>query len=466
MTPSDFYKGEDLKRLAEATQKVLHEGKGNVELSLVTKNGRCIPYEYSGVLIKDQETNVDYICAIGRDITEHKRAENELLKQQYFLSKAQEIGKIGTWELDIKKNILVWTDENYRIFGLPIETELTYETFLDCVHPDDREYVDKEWKAAFDKKPYDIEHRLLMSDGNIKWVREKAQLEFDEQGNCLRGVGFTQDITQQKRAEEEIKARQKEIEEINTNLENRVQEEVKKSWEKDSLMIHQSRLAALGEMVGNIAHQWKQPLNALNILLYNIEDFFFNEEQDKELLSSFIEKGNELVMQMSTTIDDFRYFFKPNKKKERFSINKTIKNSLKLIHDTLKHHNISVILNEESEITALGFPNEYSQVLLNVINNAKDAIDEKGEVGEIKIDVLCENNFAVVRIKDNGGGISENVLTRIFDPYFTTKEEKKSTGIGLYMSKVIIEEHMNGRVKVKNIKEGAEFEITLPMIQS
>ena len=145
------------------------------------------------------------------EIAERKRAEEALLKQQYFLSKAQEIGKIGTWELDIKKNILVWTDENYRIFGLPIGTPLTYETFLNCVHPDDRKYVDKEWKAAFNKKPYDIEHRLLMSNGSIKWVREKAQLDFDEQGHCLRGTGFTQDITERKRAEEELSRREREF---------------------------------------------------------------------------------------------------------------------------------------------------------------------------------------------------------------------------------------------------------------
>jgi PAS domain S-box-containing protein len=148
------------------------------------------------------------------DITERKKSEKELLKQQYFLSKAQEIGKIGTWELDLNKNILVWTDENYRIFGLSIGTELTYETFLDCVHPDDRKYVDKEWKAAFNKKPYDIEHRLLMSDGSIKWVREKAELEFDEKGNCLRGVGFTQDITERKQVEEELAKHRQHLEDL------------------------------------------------------------------------------------------------------------------------------------------------------------------------------------------------------------------------------------------------------------
>lgn len=135
---------------------------------------------------------------------ERKRVEDKFLMQQNFLSKAQEIGKIGTWELDIKKNILVWTEETYRIFGLPIGTKLTYETFLNCVHPDDREYVDREWKAAFTKKPYDIEHRLLMSDGSIKWVREKAELEFDGQGNVLKGTGFAQDITERKQEEEKI----------------------------------------------------------------------------------------------------------------------------------------------------------------------------------------------------------------------------------------------------------------------
>jgi PAS domain S-box-containing protein len=125
----------------------------------------------------------------------------ELKKQKYYLEKAQDIGRIGTWELDIEKNILVWTDENYRIFGVPEGIELTYEIFLNCVHPDDREYVDKKWKAALNKEPYDIEHRLWV-DGEVKWVREKAEVEFDEKGNCVRGIGFTQDITERKKAEE------------------------------------------------------------------------------------------------------------------------------------------------------------------------------------------------------------------------------------------------------------------------
>lgn len=136
------------------------------------------------------------------DITERKNTENLLRKEQDFLQKAQKIGKIGTWELDIKKNKLLWTEENYKIFGIPIGTALTYELFLDCVHPDDREYVKENWKATFNKKPYDIEHRLKVN-GKVKWVRQKAELEFNAEGEYIRGIGVAQDITEHKLAEAE-----------------------------------------------------------------------------------------------------------------------------------------------------------------------------------------------------------------------------------------------------------------------
>ena len=141
------------------------------------------------------------------EIEVRKEAEADLSKQHYFLQKAQEIGKIGTWDLDLIKNKLLWTDENYEIFGVPLGTDLTYDTFLDCVHPDDRDHVNTEWKASFTGKPYDIEHRLIVN-GKVKWVREKAVLEFNENDECVGGIGFTQDITEQKLDKEEIREKE------------------------------------------------------------------------------------------------------------------------------------------------------------------------------------------------------------------------------------------------------------------
>ena len=141
---------------------------------------------------------------LNKSKVERERAEEKLRKEQYSLRKAQEIGKIGSWELDIKENRLVWSDENYNIFGIPVGTKLTYQTFLDCVHPEDRDYVDKKWKASFKKEPYDIEHRILV-DGNVKWVREKAELLFDENDECIGAIGLTQDITVLKQAEKALR---------------------------------------------------------------------------------------------------------------------------------------------------------------------------------------------------------------------------------------------------------------------
>jgi PAS domain S-box-containing protein len=174
------------------------------ENQIITLGSELRDVAWHNALLKDDDGHIIGTLSFGEDITERKQVEEELLKQQDLLQKAQELGRIGTWELDIKKNELLWTDENYRIFGIPIGTELTYETFLQCVHPDDRKYVDTKWKASFNKKPYDIEHRLLV-DGKVKWVREKAELEFNEKDECVRGKGFTQDITELKQAEEERK---------------------------------------------------------------------------------------------------------------------------------------------------------------------------------------------------------------------------------------------------------------------
>ncbi len=183
--------------------RIAHESKLFGFLALSLEPDVYMDQEEKGLL---EEVAGDIaFCLHNMELEEqHKQAEEELLKNQYYLTKAQEMGLIGTWELDIQKNILIWTDENYKIFGVPPGTEMNYELFLNCIHPDDRDYVNEKWSAGLNHEPYDIEHRLIVND-KVKWVREKADIEFDKEGNPVMAIGFTQDITKRKQAEERLK---------------------------------------------------------------------------------------------------------------------------------------------------------------------------------------------------------------------------------------------------------------------
>jgi len=273
----------------------------------------------------------------------------------------------------------------------------------------------------------------------------------------------TQLRTANRMLEEKVQQRTRELEQLNTQLEEKVKKEVAKSREKDQMLIQQSRLASMGEMIGNIAHQWRQPLNALGLVLQNIQMAHEHGRLDEEYLRKATDKGMKLIDSMSHTIDDFRNFFKPNKSKERFDIAQSIDSALEMVESSFKNHDINVNLQLEPELCALGFPSEFSQVLLNILTNAKDALLERNvNPKEIWIHAFRQNTDIVVTIEDNGGGIDTSVVEKIFDPYFTTKEEGKGTGLGLYMSKMIIERSMNGTIVADNGSSGARFTTRIP----
>ncbi len=235
------------------------------------------------------------------------------------------------------------------------------------------------------------------------------------------------------------------------------------SFDRERMLFQQSRLAAMGEMIGNIAHQWRQPINALNLLLANIKDDYEYGELNRESLDKNVQQGELLIMKMASTIDDFRDFFKPNREKTRINIRESIQNTLKLLESSLRNNDIAVVLEGDEKVFAYGYPNEYSQVMLNLLSNAKDVILENNVVqGRITIQTYREGANAVAVFRDNGGGIPEAVLPRLFQPYFTTKE--KGTGIGLYMSKLIIESHMSGSIDAFNEGEGAAVRVRCPMM--
>ncbi|HML36215.1 MAG TPA: sensor histidine kinase [Bacillota bacterium] len=238
--------------------------------------------------------------------------------------------------------------------------------------------------------------------------------------------------------------------------------------EKDIIMLHQSRQAKLGEMVGNIAHQWKQPLNVMNIILSNLWDDFGQGNLTEEQLKSHIEDMRSHIRNMSGTVDDFADFLKPSRKKEKFSVNEAMDTTLGLMTESIKINRISVVRESGEKAEILGYRNEFCQGIFNILNNARDAIiDSDPEKREIRIRIYSvrdgkQRSAAVIDITNQGDQIAPEIINRLFEPYFTTKDEKGGTGIGLYLTKEIIESHMNGTVEMFNVPGGVCCRVTIP----
>ncbi len=236
---------------------------------------------------------------------------------------------------------------------------------------------------------------------------------------------------------------------------------MKEREEQQMLMIHQSRLASMGEMIGNISHQWRQPLNALGLALQKLKLYQSRGKLDEKRLQDSVDKSMKIIESMSSTINDFRDFFNPNKEKTAFSIAEAVEKTFSIVESSFEHASIAYRVEMDDENLKInGYSNEFSQVILNLLNNAKDAlIGNNVADGFVHVKVTNDEDTTVISVCDNAGGIPAEVINRIFDPYFTTKEEGKGTGIGLYMSKTIIEEHMNGSLQVANVDKGACFSI-------
>ncbi len=255
------------------------------------------------------------------------------------------------------------------------------------------------------------------------------------------------------------------LEELNINLDKKVKIEVEKRTNQESLLIQQSRLAAMGEMIGNIAHQWRQPLSVVTTAASGIkmekEFGLSNEKSEIEKLDVILNTSNFL----SNTIEDFSNFFKPNKNRVDFNINLNAEKTLELVSASLKFNHINVIKNYKDIDLVYGFPNEYSQAVLNILTNAKDVlVSNQIQNPTISIKTYQLDSYGYIEIEDNAGGIKESILDKIFDPYFSTKHKSQGTGIGLYMSKMIIEQNMNGKLYAKNNEEGAVFIISIPIV--
>ncbi|PLS09517.1 sensor histidine kinase [Neobacillus cucumis] len=266
-----------------------------------------------------------------------------------------------------------------------------------------------------------------------------------------------------KESEQSYRDLAEKYEAINKNLEKKIQEEVEKNRQKDHLLIQHSRLAAMGEMIASIGHQWRQPLNSLSLIIQDVREEFEFGQLDELYIDNFTKESMIQIKHMSRTINDFRKFYKPNNEKAPFSIGSSIEDALSIFSSSLKYYGIQLEFEYRGELMAYGFPNEYSQVVLNILNNARDAFVQKDIKNRtIRIQLSETKEFVQAELTDNAGGIDLSLLDKIFDPYFTTRPN--GTGLGLYMAKMILE-NMNGLVMADNYDSGARFVLSVPKVQ-
>lgn len=255
--------------------------------------------------------------------------------------------------------------------------------------------------------------------------------------------------------------KQRQLKEINLSQEQRIAAAVSDLRQRDQMLLQQGRQAAMGEMLNNIAHQWRQPLNILALIVQELQLTYGSEAFNKQSLEAGVAKAMLQIRHMSQTIDDFRNYFKPDKAKSLFRASQAVARTLALVEANMKSIEIEVEVTGKQDLEIFGYPSEYSQVLLNILLNSRDAFEvsttERRRSIVISMDKV--DGRSVVTITDNAGGIPEEVIAKIFDPYFTTKGPDKGTGIGLYMAKTIIENNMSGKLTARNTGDGAEFRI-------
>ncbi|MBF0520623.1 MAG: PAS domain S-box protein [Nitrospirae bacterium] len=440
--------------------------------------------EHAGTIGIIKPLASDTIGTVGviRDITIRKKAEEALIEAvRQFKMISDGIPSL-IWMSDIDGGCTYVNKQWQEFTGKYIDDDLG-ECLKESLHTDDLEKTREVYAYAFkNSKPFEVEFRLRRYDGVYVCFLNKG-VPFTLPDEKFSGyIGLCTDISGRKAAEEELKEKTIQLENLNQNLNARVIEEVDRGRRNEQLLIQQSKMASMGEMLAAIAHQWRQPLNALGLLVQDIEDAFEYGELDSLSMSDSVSKCMEQITFMSRTIDDFRNFFRPSKEEIPFNVVTAIKEllsfltvqSVKLvlkIRVFYRQCDTEVTVTDMSEdslagILVLGYPNEFKHVVMNIVNNSKDAIVNRLKKtpelkGDIRISVSEVKGKVLIEIKDNGGGISEEASHRLFEPYFSTKEAEEGTGIGLYMSKVIIENNMHGRLYAENEGEGAKFTIEL-----
>jgi PAS domain S-box-containing protein len=439
---------------AEHWRNLQKNGYATFESWHRAKDGRVYPVEIrANYVVFDGK---EYNCAFATDITERKEAEVALRESR---AKYQAI-------VDAFDGFIYICSQDYHIEFM--NRKLIDRTGYDAVG-------ELCYKVLHDRDsvcPWCINDRVfagetvrwdLFSPKDKRWYHV-VNVPIRHADGSMSKHSMIIDINDRKLFEEELQRQKQMLEELNDTLEKRVGEEVAKNREKDFMLIQQNRQAALGEMLDHIAHQWKQPLNSISLIIQDLGETASDGELTDEHVEETACKIMALLDHMAQTIDIFRGFYRPDKEKKVFSIKDCIDQALAFIAPAFRFHSIAVELDVDPGLTAFGYPKEYAQVLLNILANSRDAFKARGtEKPRVIIRAFAEDTKTVVTIADNAGGIPEAITGKIFDFYFTTNESSGGTGIGLYMSKNIIEKNMGGKLSAVNTGSGAQFRIEVKL---
>jgi PAS domain S-box-containing protein len=462
------FQGEEADAMRENFRRAVEEGVGwESDRERVLPSGRRVWHRGIARAIKDDTGKVVQIRGVIKDITRFKQAEADLLDIKERWTTLEKCGAVlvinyldkgETYFSNGLRSLLGYDDDE-------MDNVLTLDEWHSHLDPDEIASIHAEMRCNVDEVAENtgFQHRVRCKDGSWKWLLVNGSVvNRDQDGRARMSSGTMTDITRIKQMEAELKK-------LNDNLMQRVEEETNRRIANEGLLTHNAKLAAMGEMVGAIAHQWRQPLATVGVIMQNLQTARKLGKLDEAYLEKAATDATAQISLMSDTIDSFRNFFKPEKAKEQFDVVARIEDATAFIRAQLNSYGIGITLplKGSSEYSISGFPNEFTQVVLNLLANARDAILEQRQragdgSGCIAVTAVLEGGGLVIEVRDSGCGIAPELAERLFEPYFTTKEEGQGTGIGLYMSRQIIEESMGGRLTFTSQPGGTVFRIELP----
>ncbi|MDD2759074.1 MAG: PAS domain S-box protein [Methylomonas sp.] len=435
-------------------QVLKRDGSLFVETLQRSRSGRVYPVKVLTNHLRFGD--LDYAVMFVRDISQSRQLKARL---STLISVIHAI----VWSTDGGWRIDYVSPQVKELLGLPADDFIgqTLDTLFnsELIHGDDRAILLDSIHALRNGtgEVNNIQFRIMNAESHWQWMALSMSAIGDVNGCLQQVVGSCHDISLQKQEESRLR-------DLNAELDLRVQRELAKNRLSDQLLQQQARLAAMGEMIANIAHQWRQPLNTLAIILLNLEDEIAYGEIRADNLHQALRRSQEILSDMSRTIDDFRGYFKANKALKAEVLSEIIRTNVRMLEPTMVYHNIELkCVDADNSLSALVHFGELSQVILCLVNNAKEQIVERHiRNGKVIIDLEQQGDYVVISVSDNAGGIEEEILSKIFDPYFTTKPE--GLGLGLYMSMLTVRHSMQGRIEVKNGSDGAIFSVFIPKI--